>query len=255
MAVGTLGALSGRSWARFRARPAARSTSGPFQVHAYGLMLLLGIVAATWLTGRRWTGRWAFWSDPRGDLVFRVAMWGVLAGIVGARLYHVITSWSTVNDEWWEPFAVWEGGLGVWGGIGAGVLVGAWVVHRAGRERLRVHGRGRSGPPARAGDRALGQLLQPGALRQADRPAVGASRSRSRTGPAAYSALRDLPPDLPLRVALVPARRRRAAARGQVAQPEAARPVRRLRRSGTASGASAWSSCASTRRTSSWGSA
>jgi prolipoprotein diacylglyceryl transferase len=109
---------------------------GPVQVHAYGLMLLLGIVAATWLTGRRWTGRWAFWSDPRGDLVFRVAMWGVLGGIVGARLYHVVTSWSTVDGEWWEPFAVWEGGLGVWGGIAGGVLVGAWVVRRAGESVL-----------------------------------------------------------------------------------------------------------------------
>jgi prolipoprotein diacylglyceryl transferase len=109
---------------------------GPVQVHAYGLMLLLGIVAATWLTGRRWTGRWAFWRDPGGDLVFRVAMWGVLGGIVGARLYHVVTSWSTVDGEWWEPFAVWEGGLGVWGGIAGGVLVGAWVVHRAGESVL-----------------------------------------------------------------------------------------------------------------------
>jgi prolipoprotein diacylglyceryl transferase len=109
---------------------------GPVQVHAYGLMLLLGIIAATWLTGRRWTGRWAFWRDPRGDLVFRVAMWGVLGGIVGARLYHVVTSWSTVDEEWWEPFAVWEGGLGVWGGIAGGVLVGAWVVHRAGESVL-----------------------------------------------------------------------------------------------------------------------
>ena len=105
---------------------------GPVQVHAYGLMLLLGIVAATWLTGRRWTGRWAFWRDPRGDLVFRVAMWGVLGGIVGARAYHVVTSWSTVDDEWWEPFAVWEGGLGIWGGILGGVLVGAWVIRRSG---------------------------------------------------------------------------------------------------------------------------
>jgi prolipoprotein diacylglyceryl transferase len=109
---------------------------GPVPVHAYGLMLLLGIVAATWLTGRRWTGRWAFWSDPRGDLVFRVAMWGVLGGIVGARLYHVVTSWSTVDGEWWEPFAVWEGGLGIWGGIAGGVLVGAWVVRRAGESVL-----------------------------------------------------------------------------------------------------------------------
>ena len=105
---------------------------GPISIHAYGLMLLLGIVAAVVVTGRRWTGRWDFWRDPGGDLVFRVAMWGVLAGIVGARLYHVITSWSTVDDEWWEPFAVWEGGLGVWGGIGLGVLVGAWVVKRSG---------------------------------------------------------------------------------------------------------------------------
>ncbi|HEU4449279.1 MAG TPA: prolipoprotein diacylglyceryl transferase [Gaiellaceae bacterium] len=109
---------------------------GPVQIHAYGLMLLLGIVAAAWLTGRRWTGRWAFWADPRGDLVFRVSMWGVLGGIVGARIYHVVTSWSTVDGEWWEPFAVWQGGLGVWGGIAGGVLAGAWVVRRAGESVL-----------------------------------------------------------------------------------------------------------------------
>ena len=109
---------------------------GPVQVHAYGLMLLLGIIAATWLTGRRYTGRWAFWRDTRGDLVFRVAMWGVLGGIVGARIYHVVTSWSTVDEEWWEPFAVWEGGLGIWGGIAGGVLVGAWVVKRSGESVL-----------------------------------------------------------------------------------------------------------------------
>jgi phosphatidylglycerol---prolipoprotein diacylglyceryl transferase len=68
--------------------------------------------------------------------VFRVAMWGVLGGIVGARIYHVVTSWSTVDEEWWEPFAVWEGGLGVWGGIAGGVLVGAWVVKRSGESVL-----------------------------------------------------------------------------------------------------------------------
>jgi prolipoprotein diacylglyceryl transferase len=51
---------------------------------------------------------------------------------VGARIYHLITSWDEVPDEWWGPFAVWEGGLGVWGGIGAGVLVGAFIAHRSG---------------------------------------------------------------------------------------------------------------------------
>jgi prolipoprotein diacylglyceryl transferase len=100
---------------------------GPIALHAYGVMLLLGIVAATWLTGVRWTRRGGDW-----DLVYRVAMWGVLGGIVGARVYHVVTSWDTVNGEWWEPFAVWEGGLGVWGGIAGGVLAGAWVVRRSG---------------------------------------------------------------------------------------------------------------------------
>jgi len=129
VAVGT---LTGMVLGSFPSPSSGEIALGPVSIHAYGLMLLLGIVAAVVVTGRRWTGRWAFWRDPGGDLVFRVAMWGVLAGIVGARLYHVITSWSTVDDEWWEPFAVWEGGLGVWGGIGLGVVVGAWVVKRSG---------------------------------------------------------------------------------------------------------------------------
>jgi phosphatidylglycerol---prolipoprotein diacylglyceryl transferase len=105
---------------------------GPVALHAYGLMLLLGIIAATWLTLVRWVGR----GGDR-DLVYRVAMWGVLGGIVGARVYHVVTSWSTVDEEWWEPFAVWEGGLGVWGGIAGGVLAGAIVVRRSGESVLR----------------------------------------------------------------------------------------------------------------------
>lgn len=105
---------------------------GPVALHAYGVMLLLGIVAATWLTGVRWVRRGGDW-----DLVYRVAMWGVLGGVVGARLYHVVTSWSTVDGEWWEPFAVWQGGLGIWGGIAGGVLAGAIVVRRAGESVLR----------------------------------------------------------------------------------------------------------------------
>jgi prolipoprotein diacylglyceryl transferase len=100
---------------------------GPLELHAYGLMLLLGILAAVWLTGIRWTRRGGDW-----DLVLRVAMWGVAGGIIGARAYHVVTSWSEVPDEWWGPFAVWRGGLGVWGGIAGGVLAGAIVVRRSG---------------------------------------------------------------------------------------------------------------------------
>jgi prolipoprotein diacylglyceryl transferase len=100
---------------------------GPLQVHMYGLMLLLAIGACIGLTGVRYVRRGGDW-----DLVLRVAVWGVAAGIVGARAYHVATSWDEVPDEWWGVFAVWKGGLGVWGGIALGCLVGAFIVRRSG---------------------------------------------------------------------------------------------------------------------------
>jgi prolipoprotein diacylglyceryl transferase len=101
---------------------------GPITLHMYGVMLLLGIAACIWLTARRWV---AVGGDA--DLVYRTAVYGVIAGIIGARLYHDITSWNEVpNPKWQGIFEVWKGGLGVWGGILAGVLVGAWVVHRSG---------------------------------------------------------------------------------------------------------------------------
>jgi prolipoprotein diacylglyceryl transferase len=102
---------------------------GPFSIHLYGVMLLLAIAACIALTGYRWVKWGGDW-----DLVFRVAVWGVAFGIVGARIYHDITSYSEVKaiNAWWAPFAVWKGGLGVWGGILFGVLAGAWVVRRSG---------------------------------------------------------------------------------------------------------------------------
>jgi prolipoprotein diacylglyceryl transferase len=103
---------------------------GPLTIHMYGLMLLLAIAACIWLTGRRWVRWGGDW-----DLIFRVAIWGVVFGIVGARIYHDITSWnqdSAIHAHWYGPFAVWSGGLGVWGGIPLGVLAGAWVVRRSG---------------------------------------------------------------------------------------------------------------------------
>jgi prolipoprotein diacylglyceryl transferase len=101
---------------------------GGIALHAYGVMLLLGILAAVALTGVRWTRRGGDW-----DLVYRVAMWGVAGGVVGARLYHVVTSWDEVPDPKLQGvFEIWKGGLGVWGGILGGVLAGAIVVRRSG---------------------------------------------------------------------------------------------------------------------------
>jgi phosphatidylglycerol---prolipoprotein diacylglyceryl transferase len=103
---------------------------GPFTIHLYGLTILLAIVAAVALIGYRWTRRGGDW-----DLVLRAALWGVLAGLVGARAYHLLTSWDqdpTIHAHWWGPFAIWKGGLGVWGGILFGCLAGAIVVKRAG---------------------------------------------------------------------------------------------------------------------------
>ena len=102
---------------------------GPFTVHMYGLTLLASIALCVYVTGRRWVARGGDW-----DLIFRCAVWGVAAGIVGARLYHVVTSWDEVPEEWWGPFAIWKGGLGVWGGIALGCLVGGIVAKRAGAD-------------------------------------------------------------------------------------------------------------------------
>ena len=103
---------------------------GPLTLHMYGVMLLLGIAAAVWITGRRWVRWGGDW-----DLIYRVALWGVIAGIVGGRIYHDITSYnqdSVIQNHWWGVFAVWDGGLGIWGAILCGALVGAWVVRRSG---------------------------------------------------------------------------------------------------------------------------
>jgi len=103
---------------------------GPFTLHMYGVMLLLAIAGAIALTGRRWVQFGGEW-----DLVFRVSIYGVIAGIIGARLYHLISSWNqdaAIHAHWYGPFAVWSGGLGIWGAIPFGVAAGGWVVRRSG---------------------------------------------------------------------------------------------------------------------------
>jgi prolipoprotein diacylglyceryl transferase len=100
---------------------------GPLFVHAYGLAYVVAVIAAVTITVRRWE---ALGGDRQ--LVYDVALWGFPAGVVGGRLYFLATSWSEVPPHWWGPFAVWKGGLGIWGGIALGTLVGILVLRRRG---------------------------------------------------------------------------------------------------------------------------
>jgi prolipoprotein diacylglyceryl transferase len=102
---------------------------GPFFVHAYGLAYVAAIVAAVLITRRRWHARG---GEP--GLVDEVALWGVPAGLIGGRLYFLATSWNEVPDHWWGPFAIWHGGLGIWGGIAGGTAAGIWVLRRRGAD-------------------------------------------------------------------------------------------------------------------------
>jgi prolipoprotein diacylglyceryl transferase len=99
---------------------------GPLFVHFYGLCYVFAVLAAVRITMRRWEAQ----GGDR-ELVYDVALWGFPAGVIGGRLYFIATSWSEVPAHWWGPFAVWDGGLGIWGGIALGALVGIWRLRRA----------------------------------------------------------------------------------------------------------------------------
>jgi prolipoprotein diacylglyceryl transferase len=100
--------------------------AGPFTIHVYGLCYAVAIMAAITITRRRWAA-----GGGSAELVYDVALWGVPAGIIGGRLYYLATTPGNSFDRWWGPFAVWKGGLGIWGGIALGTVVGLWRVHRA----------------------------------------------------------------------------------------------------------------------------
>ncbi len=100
---------------------------GPAYIHFYGLMYVIGITLAILITQRRWK---AVGGDA--GLVGDVALWAVPAGIVGGRIYFDLTTPKYIPHHWYGVFAVWDGGLGIWGGIALAAVVGAWRVRRSG---------------------------------------------------------------------------------------------------------------------------
>jgi prolipoprotein diacylglyceryl transferase len=97
---------------------------GPLPIRAYALCIVAGIFLALWLSARRWRGRGGTDQD-----VWDVAGWAVVLGIVGGRVYHVLTDpelYFAAGRHPIDAVKIWDGGLGIWGAIALG-WVGAWI--------------------------------------------------------------------------------------------------------------------------------
>ncbi len=109
---------------------------GPLDIRAYGVAIGVSVLVAVWITTRRWrraiSGLDASYYAGASDLVGTIAVWAVPAGLIGARLYHVITDFDRYSDNLGDIPKVWQGGLGIWGGISAGVVVAVWMLRRGG---------------------------------------------------------------------------------------------------------------------------
>ena len=101
---------------------------GPLRLNAYGLMIALGVIVAVRIAGRR--------AERIGqgttEDISAIAMWAVPAGVLGGRLYHVLTDYEKFQGRWFDAIKIWQGGLGIWGGVAAGVAVGWWCARRRG---------------------------------------------------------------------------------------------------------------------------
>ncbi|WP_436773812.1 prolipoprotein diacylglyceryl transferase [Yinghuangia sp. YIM S09857] len=100
---------------------------GPLPLRGYALCIILGVILAIWLGERRWIAR-----GGRPGTVMDLAVWAVPFGLIGGRIYHVITTpgpYFGKNGDPMQAFAIWKGGLGIWGAIFLGG-VGAWIACR-----------------------------------------------------------------------------------------------------------------------------
>ena len=101
---------------------------GPIKLNAYGLMIALGVIVAVRIAGRRAEARGVGTTDD----ISSIAMWAVPAGIIGGRIYHVITDYEKFQGRWFDVVKIWQGGLGIWGGVALGVFVGGWTARKRG---------------------------------------------------------------------------------------------------------------------------
>ncbi|WEV53738.1 prolipoprotein diacylglyceryl transferase [Bifidobacterium sp. ESL0798] len=102
---------------------------GPVSIRFYALCILLGIVLAVWICEKRWKK-----LGGNFDQILDIALCAVPAGIIGARLYHVVTTperFFGPSGDPMEILRIWNGGLGIWGGVLFGALAAwAWCRHK-----------------------------------------------------------------------------------------------------------------------------
>jgi prolipoprotein diacylglyceryl transferase len=106
---------------------------GPIPIRGYAFAIILGVIAAIWIAERRWVAR-----GGRPGTAGDIALWAVPFGLIGGRLYHVLTDWQLYFGDGrdpWRALQIWQGGLGVWGAISLGA-VGAWIGCRRAGIRL-----------------------------------------------------------------------------------------------------------------------
>lgn len=102
---------------------------GPLTIHFYALCIITGIAVAIWLGDKRFKLK----TTQGQSVVSEVAIVAVPAGIIGGRIYHVLSSPNAYFGKGGEPvdaFKIWEGGLGIWGAISIGLL-GAYFRYRS----------------------------------------------------------------------------------------------------------------------------
>ncbi|WP_405781574.1 prolipoprotein diacylglyceryl transferase [Streptomyces sp. NBC_00859] len=97
---------------------------GPIPLRGYAFCIIIGVFVAVWYGNKRWVAR-----GGSAGTVADIAVWAVPFGLVGGRLYHVITDYElyfSSGRDWVDAFKIWEGGLGIWGAVALGA-VGAWI--------------------------------------------------------------------------------------------------------------------------------
>jgi len=98
---------------------------GNLSLSWHGLLSFVGVAAAIWMVSRA-----AKRDGLDQDLVYNTAIFGIIGGIIGARLVHVFDNWDIYGSDPGRIFAIWSGGIGLWGGILGGWIAGAayaWI--------------------------------------------------------------------------------------------------------------------------------